>query len=209
MHQIVVWFRTVLVPWLGPSGLFLACFVDSSFFSLPEVSDLLVVSSAAARPESAWIPVLLATLGSVAGSATVWLAGEKGGEPYLVRRFGQARVDRTRDLFERWDLWALALPAMLPPPVPFKIFVFSAGVFGVHFRRFARTLLVARGLRYIFWAGVGVVYGEEAEALLQGVDSWFIRQWPWLLAATVIAVAGLTFFYVRRRRRGAPEPPSV
>lgn len=210
MHRLVVWVQEVAVPWLGAPGLFIACFLDSSFFSLPEISDILVVTSAAAHPRSAWLPVLLATVGSVAGSATVWLVGKRGGEAYLVRRFGQERVERTRAAFERWDVLALAVPAMLPPPVPFKIFVFSAGVFGIRFRRFATTLAIARGLRYVFWAGVGVVYRDEARGLLQAADAWFARKSLSLFLATAVVLAAtMAAFYLWRRGRGVQEPPPV
>jgi len=159
MEKIVLWIQNVLLPTLGPAGLFVVAFFDSSFLSLPEINDILVVSSCSLNPRSAWIPITLATLGSLAGCSVLWEIGRRGGEPLLERRFGKAQVARTRVAFERWDLLALIVPALLPPPMPFKIFVLSAGVFGVPWRRFAGTLILARGLRYVFWGLLGIVYG--------------------------------------------------
>ena len=172
MHKIVWWVQTMLVPWLGPPGVFVAAFLDSSFLSLPEINDLLVVTAAATRPSTAWLFVLMATLGSVAGCVVLWWLGRRGGERVLVRRFGAERVGRTRAAFERYEFLALAVPAMLPPPMPFKIFVLSAGVFGVSLRRFTVTILVARGLRYVAWAVFGAVYGEAALAAFREVERW-------------------------------------
>ena len=173
MHGIAVWIQTVLIPTLGPFGLFVVAFFDSSFLSVPEINDLLVVSAAARDARTAWMYALAATLGSLAGCTALWYIGRRGGEAFLVRRFGRERVDRTRAAFRKWDVLALAVPAVMPPPMPFKIFVLSAGVFGLPFRRFAITLIVARGLRYAFWGLMGALYGERALALLQRVDGWF------------------------------------
>src|SRR5689334_19011060 len=125
MHSFVLWLQHVLLPSLGPVGIFVVAFFDSSFLSIPEVNDVFVVTSAAALPHRAWIAVLLTTTGSVAGCSALWLIGKRGGEPLLVRKFGAVRVEQTRRAFRRWDLLALAVPAILPPPMPFKVFVFS------------------------------------------------------------------------------------
>jgi membrane protein YqaA with SNARE-associated domain len=165
--------QTVLVPLLGSPGMFLVAFCDSSFLSLPEINDILIVTSAAADPGGAWLNVLMTTLGSVAGCTVLWELGRRGGEAFLVKRFGSQRVDQVRAAFQRYDILALAIPAMLPPPMPFKIFVLSAGVFGFPYRRFFTTLMIARGLRYTFWAVMGTIYGDEALAVLKRIDGWF------------------------------------
>lgn len=202
MHKVVLWIQTVLIPTIGPAGLFVVAFFDSSFLSLPEINDLLVVTYCAVDPVSAWIPITMATLGSLAGCTVLWVIGRRGGEPLLERRFGKARVERIRAAFERWDLLALIVPALLPPPMPFKIFVLSAGVFGVPWRRFAGTLILARGLRYVFWGLMGIFYGDEALELLRAFDRWFDEE-GWLLLAAVgaAALAGFLVWFLRRRAR--------
>jgi len=202
MEKIVLWIQNVLLPTLGPAGLFVVAFFDSSFLSLPEINDILVVSSCSLNPRSAWIPITLATLGSLAGCSVLWEIGRRGGEPLLERRFGKAQVARTRVAFERWDLLALIVPALLPPPMPFKIFVLSAGVFGVPWRRFAGTLILARGLRYVFWGLLGIVYGDEALRLLRAVDRWFDDHGLMVLAVLAAAVlVGVAVWAIRRRHR--------
>jgi membrane protein YqaA with SNARE-associated domain len=204
VHKIVVWIQQILVPTLGPLGVFLVAFLDSSFISIPEINDIIVITSAARHPETAWLYVLMATLGSVAGCAALWALGRRGGEAILVKRFGAERVEKTRAAFHRWDVLALALPAVLPPPMPFKIFVLSAGVFGFPWRRFALTLFVARGLRYTAWAVAGAVYGDEALEVLRRTDAWFSRNVA-LVAAVSVALAAIGFavWFLRRRRRAA------
>ena len=144
MHKVVLWIQMVLVPTLGPAGIFVVAFLDSSFISVPEINDILVVTSSSAHPERAWLYVLMATLGSVSGCLVLWKLGQRGGEAFLVRRFGEGRVERTRAAFQKWDVLAIAIPSLMPPPMPFKIFVLSAGVFGFPWRRLVLTLVIAR-----------------------------------------------------------------
>jgi LPXTG-motif cell wall-anchored protein len=204
MHKVILWVQSVLIPTVGPAGLFVIAFFDSSFLSLPEINDILVVTYCAADPAAAWIPITMATLGSLAGCSVLWVIGRRGGEPLLERRFGKAKVARTRAAFERWDLLALIVPALLPPPMPFKIFVLSAGVFGVPWRRFAATLILARGLRYVFWGVLGIFYGDEALALLRTFDRWFDDQgWTLLAVVGAVALVGLLVWFFRRRARSA------
>lgn len=199
MHKVVLWIQTVLVPMLGPPGLFVVAFLDSSFISVPEINDILVVTSSSAHPERAWLYALMATLGSVAGCLVLWELGRRGGEQFLVRRFGASRVERTRAAFQRWDVLAIAIPSLLPPPMPFKIFVLSAGVFGFPARRLALTLLIARGMRYTFWAAMGVVFGDEALEWLERFDRWFAERWPYLLLIAAGALLALALVLAARK----------
>ncbi len=205
MHELMIWIQAVLVPQLGALGIFCVSFIDSSFVSLPEVVDVVVVMAAAAEPRTAWLPVTMATLGSLAGCLVLWELGRRGGERLLARRFGLERMERVRGAFQRWQLLALALPALLPPPIPFKIFVLSAGVFGVSLRRLTATLLVARGLRYGFWGGLGILYGQQGLALLRSVDAWVAARIPLIGAACGAALLTLVTVYALRRWRSGSE----
>jgi membrane protein YqaA with SNARE-associated domain len=201
MHKVVAWIQLVFVPWLGAPGVFLVAFLDSSFLSLPEINDLIVVMAAVSHPETVWLFVLMATLGSLAGCAVLWWLGRRGGEGLLMRRFGAERVHWVRRAFARWNLLALAVPALLPPPMPFKVFVIAAGVFGLPFRRLAATLLAARGLRYVLWGALGVLYGERALAVLKTADQWFSERATVLLTSSTAVLLAIALVLVLRRRR--------
>jgi membrane protein YqaA with SNARE-associated domain len=190
MARIVLWIQQVAVPFLGLPGIFLAAFLDSSFLSLPEINDFLMVTSCAARPQRAPLYVTATTLGSLLGCSVLWWLGRRGGERFLLRKFGADRVERTRGAFRRWDVLALAVPALLPPPMPFKIFCVSAGVFGLPYARFALTLVVARGLRYAFWGTLGILYGDEALAWLHAVEPWLRTNGPVFLLLAGAGVLG-------------------
>jgi membrane protein YqaA with SNARE-associated domain len=144
--------------------------------------------------------VLSLTLGSLCGSSILWWIGHRGGEALLARRFGQARADRARAAFERWDVLVLALPAILPPPAPLKIFVLAAGVFGCPFRRFAITLTLARVVRYSLWAVLGHVYGREAGLFLASFDRFFRAHLPIFGALVGLLALGLVIRRVLGKR---------
>ena len=199
MHDLVLWMQRTLIPTLGPFGLFVVAFFDSSFLSIPEINDIFVVTEASVRPRGVWACVVATTLGSVAGCSALWWIGKRGGEPLLVRRFGTERVEEMRRAFHRWDLLALAVPALLPPPMPFKIFVFSSGVFGVPFRRFVLTLVLARGARYSTWAVLGALYGSAALGYLKAFDRWFAAYDAVIIPLAVAAVLAVALVVLRRK----------
>ena len=93
--------------------------------------------------------------------------------------------------------------------MPFKIFVLSAGVFGVPWRRFAGTLIVARGIRYVFWGVLGIFYGDEALQLLRAVDTWFSDWGLELLGVAAAAALVALAVWAVGRRRPRPGPPAA
>jgi len=208
MQRFIVWIQAVLIPTLGPAGLFLVAFLDSSFLSIPEINDLLVITAAMKDPGTAWVSVVMATLGSLGGCLLLYGLGRRGGETLLLKRFGPEKTRRARETFEKYELLALAVPAVLPPPMPFKIFVLAAGVFQLSLRKFVITLLVARGLRYSGWAVVGVVYREEALRLLKSVDTWAAANLHLVLGGLGLGALGMALYWAWRRRHRAPVAPA-
>jgi membrane protein YqaA with SNARE-associated domain len=199
MHKVVLWLQGTVLPALGPLGMGIIAFFDSSFLSIPEVNDLLVVTSSAAEPSRAWLFVLVTTAGSLLGCLALREVGVRGGERLLVRRFGEERVARTRAAFKKWDVLCLAIPAVLPPPIPFKIFVLSAGVFGLPLRRFLLTIGIARALRYGFWGVMGAFYGDRGLQLLQAFDRWFLDRAEWFAVGALVLVLAVVAWALRRR----------
>ena len=203
MHEIVEWVQEVAVPFLGLPGIFLASFLDSSFLSLPEINDFLMVTSCGGQPARSLLFVFATTSGSVLGCSVLWWLGRRGGEAFLVKRFGVERVRRTRDIFTRWGVLAIAVPSLMPPPMPFKIFVLSAGVFHLPFTRFVLTLAIARGIRYGGWCLLGIHYGDDALRFLRSIDPWIAAHKVELLVATVVTsalTAGALWLWRHRRR---------
>lgn len=196
MSRIVAWVQTFALSIGGP-GLFVVAFLDSSFLSLPEINDLLVVLLVIQHKERMAYYALLATLGSVAGCLVLYFLGRKGGETFVRRRFGGPRLDRAMALYQRYGVLAVAIPAILPPPSPFKVFVLLAGVARLPVAQFVSAVALARGLRYFGEGWLAVRYGDRALALLEEHG----RTVSLVVAALV--VAAVSVWLVRTRRQPA------
>jgi membrane protein YqaA with SNARE-associated domain len=150
---------------LGAPGLFLISLLDSSVLTFPIINDLLLVELSIQRPARMALYALMATLGSVLGCVLLYFIARKGGEAYFHRRAGR-RAKIIRHWVERNGFGGMLVAAMLPPPTPFKIFVFAAGVFEVPFMSFTLAITLARLIRYFGVGYLAVKYGNDALPLL-------------------------------------------
>ena len=155
-----------LVTSLGGVGLFVAAFLDASFVSLPVINDVLVISLSVRNPAAMPYYVLMAVAGSLSGCILLYFLAKKGGELMFRKRVGP-RAERIRAWVERNAFLSIAVPSILPPPMPFKAFVVTAGVFQMPMRIFVVALLVGRGIRYAAEGFLAVRYGEDAKRYLQ------------------------------------------
>jgi len=151
---------------LGAPGLFLIAVLDSSFLSLPEIADLLVVWMVTHHKSRFLLYAASATLGSLAGCLILYYLGRKGGAALVRKRFTPARVDRAMAAMKRHGVMAVLIPAILPPPMPFKIFVLLAGVAGISAAKFTLAVVIGRGFRYLTLSLLAVEYGDLALAFM-------------------------------------------
>jgi membrane protein DedA with SNARE-associated domain len=151
----------------GPGVLFLAI-GDSSFLSVPEGNDLLIVILSTGRSwgHMAYF-VSMTIIGSVIGCLLLYSVGRKGGSPMLKRKFSQQNIERAERLFEKYGLLTVVIPSILPPPMPFKIFVLSAGVFRLKALEFFTAVLIGRTVRYSMWGILAVLYGNSVKLSMQ------------------------------------------
>ena len=199
MSRIVSWVQSFALSVGGP-GLFFIAFLDSSFLSLPEINDILVIVMVIENTQLMPYYATMATLGSVTGCLLLYVIGRRGGEALLQRRFGGPRLERAMELSRKYGVLAVAIPAVLPPPAPFKVFVVLAGVSGVPLVQFVSAVAFGRGFRYFGEGWLAVRYGEAAIELLEQNG----RMVSLILAALVL-VGGLTYFLWMSRRRTEVE----
>jgi membrane protein YqaA with SNARE-associated domain len=172
--------------------------LDSSLLSLPEINDYLVVMRCTKDPKAAFYFPLFAAAGSVIGCMLLYTILRRGGQAVLRRRFRSDHIERVERAYARFGFLALAVPALLPPPVPFKIFVATAGALEYPRWRFIITIMIARSLRYYIEGTLAVFYGER---VLQ-----FLKENGVTILAVVAAVClvGLTIYFIKHRK-----PPVV
>ena len=195
MERFLSWVQGFAVS-LGAPGLFLIAFLDSSFLSFPEVCDVLIVWLTVQHPHRMVIYALMCTLGSVAGCFALYWVGRRGGQAFVDRRFKNSSVEHAMNMFRRFGLLAIIVPSLLPPPMPFKIFVLAAGVAGVGPTSFLVAATIGRGIRYFGEGLLALWYGEAAIVFLRN-NAHTVG----LVVALLICAAALAWFWWHRRGR--------
>ncbi|HKG20286.1 MAG TPA: VTT domain-containing protein [Blastocatellia bacterium] len=184
-----------LGEWLmafGALGLFGISLLDSAFVPLPGGPDFAMIALSARTP--AWMPVyaFAATAGSTVGCTFLYLAARRAGSRAL-NRVGPERRERIETLLGRYDMLAVAVPAILPPPFPFKALILGAGVFRLKILRFIIAIFVGRMARFLIEGWLAVRFGEDARRLIaqHGVKV--------LIVLVAISALGLGWRYYRLR----------
>jgi membrane protein YqaA with SNARE-associated domain len=194
MGRFVSWVQGFALAWGGP-GLFLIGYLDSSFLSFPEVNDLLIIWMVTRHKERLIYYSLMATVGSVLGCLTLYYIARAGGEAFMRKRFKEHHVEGGLELFRRYGLLVVIVPALLPPPAPFKIFVLLAGVAAIPVWQFAGAIFIARLVRYVGEGTLAFFYGDAAAAFLKDHAK---EAGLWLSAAALLI--GLAWIFMKRRR---------
>jgi membrane protein YqaA with SNARE-associated domain len=171
------WFRS-LIKWLelfvigaplyiaGPMMILIGA-IDSSLLSLPEINDYLVVGRCYKYHSAVFYFPLFAAIGSVLGCTLLYSIMRRGGQALLRRRFKAEHILRAEQAYARFGVLALAVPAVLPPPLPFKIFVATAGTLEYPRWKFLLTVMIARALRYYVEGTLAVFYGERVLSFIE------------------------------------------
>ncbi len=151
---------------LGGLGFIPLGILDNSVIPLPGSMDVLTLFLST-RKEQFWLYyALMATVGSVIGGFLTYRLARKGGKETLARRFPAKTLKKVYKTFDRWGLGAIAIPALLPPPVPMVPFVFGAGTMQYPVRKFLFALTLGRVIRYTFLAFFAARYGRQILAFI-------------------------------------------
>jgi membrane protein YqaA with SNARE-associated domain len=203
VKSLLLWIQGVAAA-LGAPGLFLVAALDSSILSLPQVNDLLLILSVTRHPELMPLYAAMSTLGSLAGCFVMYAIGRKGEEALIRKRFSGPRSQRALALFNRFGMLAVLVPAILPPPAPFKIFVILAGASRMNPWTFALAVIFGRGFRYFGEGLLAVWYGERTLAFLE-VHGRQVALWTGL---TVLTIGGAYLWWRSRQRPAVALPPA-
>ena len=189
---------------LGAWGVLIIAVLDASAFGVP--MDPLVAGFVYAAPHKSWLYCLAASVGSALGSLIPFYIGRAGGELFLLKRIDEARLLRLRDRFQKQEFMALMIPAMLPPPTPFKLLVISAGGFEMKVLQFLLAVFCGRLLRFGILSGLTIYFGPQIVHTVKEVVKHHL--WAGLAGLAAAGIAGY-LIYRRRRNSGAKAPGTV
>jgi membrane protein YqaA with SNARE-associated domain len=183
-----------LLKVLGIWGVFVIAFADSALLGMPV--DAIVATYVYQDRHRFLIYVILACLGSALGSIPLYVIGYYGGEKVLRKRISEARFWKIHNSFEKHGFWALMFPAMLPPPMPFKIFVLGAAVFEMNFGHFLAAIFGGRFVRFLALSLLTLWFGPQ---IVQLAGALFKRHLVAVLA--ILGAVALVVWLVRRTQR--------
>jgi membrane protein YqaA with SNARE-associated domain len=190
----------VLLPFLAKFGIWgigALALLDSS--SIPVPMDAFIAYSVWNDKGRFWLYCLLAAAGSAIGGLLPYGLGRAGGELFLLKRVNRERYERMRARFEKQEFLAMMIPSMMPPPTPWKAFVFAAGVFEMRMVPFLLSVFCGRMVRWLILSLLVLKLGPGA------VD--VVRQHALAVMGVVgaLALVGFGWWWIKRRRPRAEQ----
>jgi len=182
----------LLAP-LGFWGIFLLSVLDSS--SIPVPIDAFVAFYAWHDAHRFYLYVIMAAIGSAIGGLAPYFIGRAGGEIFLLQRVNRAKYEALRDKFERQEFLALMIPSMMPPPTPWKLFVFGAGVFEMRVVNFMLAVFAGRIIRFGVESLLVIHYGPQ---IVHELSIMAHRHMTVLIAIVILVFALLALYVVRK-----------
>jgi len=195
-HVAAEW-KLVLLPALmkwGILGVGAIAVLDSS--SIPVPMDAILGLYVWNDKRHFWVYCLMAAAGSALGGLLPYGLGRAGGELFLLKRINRAKFEQIRDRFQRQEFLAVMIPSMMPPPAPWKMFIFASGVFEMRIPVFLLAVFVGRMLRWLALSLLVLKLGPGA------VDLVARHAVPMVIAVGVLAVIGFAWWWIRKKRSG-------
>ncbi len=189
----------VLVAW-GPLGILLLSILDSAGIPVGPLLDFLLIFNGAQRHPIAWWEAGLAVAGSTAGSAVLFYASRRGGQQFVAKSAPAGRAMRFRAWFLRFGLLTVFIPALIPFPMPMKLFVITAGALGTPLVEFLAVVILARTIRYFGEVWLGIALGHESSS--------YLKTHVWQLTASAVALFAVLYGLMVWRHRATNSVPT-
>jgi membrane protein YqaA with SNARE-associated domain len=197
--RVMAWWKVIVLPAIASLGLWgvgLVAILDSS--SIPVPMDAVLAVFVWNNKSHFLFCCILASLGSSIGGLLPYGLGRAGGELFLLKRINRARFDTLRLRFEKQEFLAVMIPSMLPPPAPWKLFVFGAGVFEMRVLPFMLAVFTGRMVRWLILSALVLELGPGAADLVAHHALWVVA------VIGVLAIAGFAWWWIRKKRKGDP-----
>lgn len=159
------------------------------------------------HPNRVLLYSIMGALGGALGSLVPYAIGYKGGEPLLAKRIGPERFAKIHNNTEKYGDLALIVPAMLPPPTPFKLFVFSAGVARMSVAHFLLAVFAGRLFRFLLLGSLTIRFGPEIVGIFQNLVKHHAR--GTLIVLGILAAFGLAWYLRKKLRRSRDVASTV
>jgi membrane protein YqaA with SNARE-associated domain len=186
---------------LGGLGFIPLGLLDNSVIPLPGSMDVLTIFLSARKEQLWFYYASMATAGSVIGGFVTYRLARKGGKETLARRFPPRKLEKVYKIFGRWGLGAVAIPALLPPPVPMLPFLFAAGTMQYPARKFLFALTLGRLVRYTLLAFLAARYGRQILTFI----SQHAHPALFIVVGLIVTLAAILFVVLVGQRQRRPQ----
>lgn len=193
----MTWWKLIVLPAIAALGLWgvgLVALLDSS--TIPVPMDAVLALYIWNNKSHFVLCCILASLGSAIGGLLPYGLGRAGGELFLLKRINRVRFEKLRLRFEKQEFLAVMIPSMLPPPAPWKLFVFGAGVFEMRVLPFMLAVFAGRMVRWLTLSALVLELGPGAADLVAHHALWVVG------VIFLLAVVGFAWWWIRKKRKG-------
>ena len=195
--RLMAWWKLIALPAIAKFGIWgvgLVALLDSS--TIPVPMDAILGVYIWNNKSHFVLCCLLASVGSAIGGLLPYGLGRAGGELFLLKRINRVRFEQLRSRFERQEFLAVMIPSMLPPPAPWKLFVFGAGVFEMRVPLFMLAVTAGRMVRWLILSVLVMQLGPGAADLVAH------HAMPVVVGIILVAVVGFAWWTIRKKRAG-------
>lgn len=172
---------------MGPLGLFLLAFIESSVFIIPP--DTLLILLVLSSPAAGLFLALICTLGSTLGGLFGYALGYYGGRPVLTMIVKEDKIEKVNALYDQYGVWAVAIAGF--SPIPYKVFTISSGLFRLNIFAFTIASFLSRGARFFMVAIFLMIFGKS---FVENIHTYII-------VGTIIMIAGIVAYLIYRNKQ--------
>jgi membrane protein YqaA with SNARE-associated domain len=186
----------------GIFGVFLVSIVDSSFvpLPLPGITDIMIIVLAAQH--NSWLLlILLATAGSALGGYFSYQVGQRGGMAFLEKHVPPRIFKRVCEWMSSHAILSVALPAILPPPMPLSPFVLAAGALKMSQKKFMITFTASRAMRHAIAVWLGIHYGRHILRIWNAISAKYATPVLIVIWTLIIVSAAIAFWKLYKTSR--------
>ncbi len=196
--KLLLKYKLYLLAVLGPMGFWGAGLISAiDAASIPVPMEIIMAGYVWSDKRHFYLYTLLAAIGAAVGGLVPFLLGRAGGELFLLRRIDRAKYEQMLHRFEKQEFLAMLIPSLLPPPTPWKAFVFAAGVFEMPIPLFLLAVFLGRVIRFTIEGLLVIYYGPQIVQVVTQVAKQHTRG---LLIGLGVLFALLAVWIVRKMR---------
>src|SRR4051794_30691047 len=155
------------------------------------------------KPQLAWLYILMGSAGSALGNMVLYGIGYKGGEVLLEKRMPKAKFEKIKKSFEDHEFLALMVPAMLPPPTPYKLIVLSAAAFEMDWHKFLLAIFLGRVARFTILSILVMAFGPQVVNIITNLVTQHLSATLGLVGVALLL--GAIFWKIRQRRSNSVQ----